>query len=302
MKLGLKWKNKYFIDGAVVFGWLHGTGAFELCSSAIAKHLQSSGIIMHPYIDDFLYILEAANAESQFEHAEALITALGLPVNYEKISYPSKTVTCRGIHIDLINNTLSIDAEKLISVREHCDSIRSKKYISKRAYQSLLGKLFYIHKCVKPARRMLALFQANSHKQKIRLSEEFFADLDWFIQFLTEFNGITMINKEPLVNQEIHLDACLQGVGAIGHNRCYAAPIPFFIDFRPKIVHLEMVNLLVAVRVWGQFWSKQVVKIHCDNIVIVHVVKAGKTRDKFLAASVRCIWYVCARWDIQLEV
>ena len=181
MKLGLKWRNKYFVDGAVVFGWLHGTAAFELCSSAIAKYFQSSGIIMYPYIDDFLYIMEAANAESQFRDAEALITALGLPVNYEKISYPNKTVTCLGIHIDLINNTLSIDADKLTSIQEHCDSIRIKKYISKRAYQSLLGKLFYIHKCVKPARifmnRMLALFRANSHKNRIRLNNEFLPTL-----------------------------------------------------------------------------------------------------------------------------
>ena len=46
MKLGIKWKDAYYVDGAATFGWLHGTNAFELCSSAVMAFLASHGITM----------------------------------------------------------------------------------------------------------------------------------------------------------------------------------------------------------------------------------------------------------------
>ena len=68
---------------------------------------------MYPYIDDCLYILEGHNALVKFQFALNTIKDLGLPVNVDKLVYPSRRMTCFSIDIDLDRNTLQIEAEKL---------------------------------------------------------------------------------------------------------------------------------------------------------------------------------------------
>ena len=41
--------------------------------------------------------------------------------------------------------------------------------------------------------------------------------------------------------------------------------------------------------------------IRCDNQAVVTVLRSGKTRDAFLAASARNIWYVTAIHDIEVQ-
>ena len=41
--------------------------------------------------------------------------------------------------------------------------------------------------------------------------------------------------------------------------------------------------------------------VHCDNVAVVSVLKTGKTRDPYLVACVRNIWYTSAVSDIDLQ-
>ena len=202
---------------------------------------------------------------------------------------------------------MRIDQEKLTEIRTHCYTVRGKKFLSKRSFQSLLGKLFHVHKCVKAARvfmnRMLDLFRRNVSKKNNRLTKEFYDDLDWFCNFLDVCNGVTILEKSLLFDShEIFLDACLTGVGGIWRDRCYAAPFPAINGFSTKIVHLEMINLVVAFGDWGSIWAGKNEVINCDNAAVVHVTNTGKTRDLFLGACVRILWWICAYWDINLAV
>ena len=56
-----------------------------------------------------------------------------------------------------------------------------------------------------------------------------------------------------------------------------------------SIVHLEMLNIMVAIRTWGKLWSGIKNCIHCDNQAVVHVLTTGETRDLTLAAIARNI-------------
>ena len=185
-------------------------------------------------------------------------------------------------------------------------TVKNKKFLSKKAYQSLLGKLLYIQKCVKPSRifvnRILTLFRAYSGP-RIALTHDFHQDLDWFIRFLPHFNGVTCLKKEPIDNsQELYLDACLMGMGAVWRNRVYATPIFEIPGFKLTITHLEMLNFVIAFKVWGRFWEHSAITIFCDNMSVVQVVGSGKTRVKFLALCIRNIWLLAAYHDIDLEV
>ena len=69
-----------------------------------------------------------------------------------------------------------------------------------------------------------------------------------------------------------------------------------------KIVHLEMLNIVIALRTWGSLWCHSAISIHCDNLGVVFVVKTGKTRDPFLALCIRNIWLLQAHYDIDLQI
>ena len=196
-----------------------------------------------------------------------------------------------GIDIDLDSNTLAINEEKLRDIYAECVKVRGKKYLSKNKFQALMGKLLYIQKTVKPVRafinRILAMFRGASHKQKIYLNKDFHADIDWFLQFLPLFNGITFIEKNVVDDtQSLFLDASLTGMGAVWRDRVHATPVREIPGFVLTIVHLEMFNVLLALRIWGQKWSHSSIRIFCDNYSLVQVV----------------IWLHTAIYDINLVI
>ena len=174
---------------------------------------------------------------------------------------------------------------------------------TKRQLQSLLGSLLYVSKCVRYSRfflnRLLETLR-NVSKTYITLNADFQKDIAWFNRFLDVFNGTCFFKKQQ-VNFFLHLDACLTGLGGIFDRDVYHIPLPEKFRDIP-IVKLEMLNILVAVRVWAKNWEKKCVKVFCDNQALVTILNSGRTRDPFLAAVTRNIFMVAATSDIHLKI
>ena len=134
-------------------------------------------------------------------------------------------------------------------------------------------------------------------------SFEFYKDIHWFLTFWPSYNGISFIKKNAVdPNQALYLDACLTGMGAVWRDQVYATPIQNLGGLELKIVHLEMLNVIIALRTWDKLWCHSVISIHCDNLGVVFVVKTGKTKDPFLALCIRNIWLLSAHYDIDLHI
>ena len=172
--------------------------------------------------------------------------------------------------------------------------VRYKKKLNKRGMQSLLGRLIYIHICVKPARifinKILHLFRTRTGRTTF-LSESFYHDIDWFITFLPSFNGVAYIQRDMMTHADsLYLDASLTGIGGVWACRVYTSPLHLLPVQGLTVVHYEMVNFVIALRLWGHFWSYSRVNIFSDNLAAVQVVNSGKTKDMFLATCIRNIW------------
>ena len=183
-----------------------------------------------------------------------LLQDLGLAISQEKLIAPTTSAICLGILVDTKTRTISIPVDKLLHIKQLCKNWAYKKSATKNQYQSLLGSLLYITKCDKPARfflkRMLSLFRSQFQSQRISLSPSFYKDLNWFNVFLDSYNGVTYYDNRP-VDESIFLNACLTGLGGVFKNLLYAIPIPRnYKDFH--INHLEMINVMVALKIWGQ--------------------------------------------------
>ena len=132
------------------------------------------------------------------------------------------------------------------------------------------------------------------------LDHDFQKDLAWFKKFVHKFNGTSFFVKNS-VDAEIHLDACLTGIGAVFKNFIYQAQIPDKFQAW-HIAALEIVNIFVALKVWAADWSGKAIEIHCDNEVVVSVLKFGKTKDANLACISRNIFMIAGHFDIFLKV
>ena len=182
-----------------------------------------------------------------------------------------------------------------------CEQWRAKSTCSKNQLQSLLGSLFYICKCVRPARfflnRMLAVLRQDVRIIEFSLNEEFHRDLRWFSTFLVSFNGVTMYDRRPVVT---YLDASLTGLGGCFNNLVYTLPIPPVYNSY-SIVHLEMINVLAALKLWAQSWANKLVRLYCDNQAVVQVLSTGNTRDAVLGACACNIWLLTAMYNVSID-
>ena len=129
---------------------------------------------------------------------------------------------------------------------------------------------------------MLQILRDHVHTTFIVLSDQFFQDLNWFRVFLHQFNGVTFYDNK-LIQHEVNLDASL------------TLPTGFM---NLHITQLEMLNVVVALKVWANIWSNKRIKINCDNLAVVEILKSGKTRDPFLATCARNVWLITAMLNI----
>ena len=302
--LGFKFKDEYFIDLSVAFGYRNGSLIFQKCTDAIRFIMSQHGFpYLHNYIDDLIYIGLPSEIYKSYSFLLDLLAQLGLDISMKKLVPPTTAATCLGIHIDTIDRTISIPSKKLQEIITICKNLQSKTHCSKRDLQSLLGSLLYITKCVAPARsflnRMLQLLRDNVHNSKILLNDQFFKDLAWFNTFLENYNGVTFYDL-PNSNIEVHLDACLTGLGGHFGNLIYTLPIPLgFKDY--DITQLEMLNIVVAAKIWASHWANKRIRIFSDNMAVVQVLTTGKARDQVLATCARNIWLIAALNNIQFQ-
>ena len=202
--------------------------------------------------------------------------------------------------------TLKIPHEKLNEIKQLCNLWLTKKHASRNDLQKLVGKLIYIHRCVKPARlfinRILKVLCSCPAKGKYSIPIDMFKDIRWFTVFLQDFNGIVNIHQQPNFTDNIYVDACLTGVGAKYKDLVYICKIPEFLKIAGSIVHFEAVNILVTIRMWSHLFQDKSIIIWCDNWAMVNAFNNNKMTDSLLMATVRSVWLYTAMFNIDLKV
>ena len=63
-----------------------------------------------------------------------------------------------------------------------------------------------------------------------------------------------------------------------------------------------MINILIALRLWGRYWVHSSIDIFCDNLAVVQVVATGNTRDAVLGACIRNICLLSTILDIDIRI
>ena len=62
-----------------------------------------------------------------------------------------------------------------------------------------------------------------------------------------------------------------------------------------------LLNLFLAIRLWGPQWKNKRILLKCDNMAVVDVLNTGRSRDGHLCAIACNILMACANMDIEAK-
>ena len=220
-----------------------------------------------------------------------------------------------GIQFDTVRMIMSIPPEKVAEVREEITLWMKRSSTSKKSLQQLLGKLFWVSRCVKFSRgfmgRLLSQLQQMhnlaDHK-KTKLSSGCKRDIAWWDRYLRRFNGIEKLyNTDPLgldLDQLLDTDASVNcgdaqmlGGGSYFGSEYWSRAFPDWLQAKSVPIHLkEFWVVLVSAWLWGELWQGKMVYIFCDNTFVVEVLEKERPRDpKMLELLQEFLYIVCTR-------
>jgi hypothetical protein len=197
--LGMKWRNRYFVDLALPFGLRSAPYIFNSLADLFHWIIVNNFLVpdlLH-YLDDYFTLGPPASPVcAQSLHAiQNAANDIGIPLAPEKIEGPSTCLTFLGIELDSDQMTARLPANKLSDLLILIQSWVSKKHCKRKELESLVGKLN--HACyVVPAgrtflRRLINLLRDSKRYWKtIRVTRECQLDLEWWSDFLPSWDGV----------------------------------------------------------------------------------------------------------------
>ena len=228
---------------------------------------------------------------------QGIMGELGLCEAQHKVCLPAQVLPGLGIDFDSVAMTMTIPPAKMIEVGQIIQQWQGRRAASQKEMQQLLGLLQFVASVSPPARiftnRMLECLREAPRRGQETLSLGFRSDLKFFADIWPDYNGVRIMDKgEVECQQLLELDACTTGCGAFTGPECYAELFPETIRAQEHpIARLELLNVVVAVKVWADGWATKRVKVVCDNMNACLAIQTGRSRDPFMQHCARELSY-----------
>ena len=201
--LGISWENMVYVDQVLPFGLRSAPLIFSAVADALLWIMQKRGVTwaIH-YIDDFL-TLGAPDSSECFRNMQLMeetCARAGLPIEPSKSVGPATSIVFLGIKLDSVSGTLSLPEDKLLKIKESLAKWRGFKACRKRDLLSLIGVLSHASKVVRASRIFLRkLIDLSTTARRldhfIRLNEDARSDLEWWAQFVSSWNGVSLLSS-----------------------------------------------------------------------------------------------------------
>ena len=307
-----KWMGYYLVDTRLPFGGRSCPYIFNTFADILTWVLISVyciPFILH-YLDDWLIVDKTFSRCS--EHMQTMMSAcseLGIPLSSNKIVGPSQTITYLGIEIDSKERIMRLPPDKLETLTTILGEWKQKRKCRKRELLSLIGKLAFAAKVVKPGRiflrRLIALStRVNNLNHFIYINEETRKDILWWHDFIGIWNGKSLLQSPPVTSSALKLftDASgALGFGAVFNNAWFSSEWPPNLQGK-DINYKELFSLVAAVFTWGVELSNKQVIMHTDNLSITRIWMSGTTSREDLMQLVRALFFFGAKMNINIMV
>lgn len=294
--------GSYYVDTRMPFGSRLSSLHMQRIALFLQRALQALDMIALIYWEDALIICPPQKDPFDvFNVTWQLVWSVGLPIAWDKLVSPCKTIRFLGIIIDVVHKEVRIPQDKIDAFVKIAIEARGKKTITRRNIQSIVGNINHLGKAVCPARlfmnRILALLRAMKGRYA-SVNDEMCKDLSWFITVLSQYNGRSLIVHGP-PSVYIEADSCMIGGGGWSGSECYS------YEYKPaciegwSISELEAYNCLIAARVFLRETHDAMIQVTCDNSAAVMSLSSGAARDKNILAICRAFWFLAAQKNLR---
>ena len=307
--------KEYYYDRVLQFGARSSPKLFNDFAEAAEYIMLSNGATYSQhYLDDYITMGSTGTSECSDNLQIMMNTCsdLGFSLNPSKICEPNTTMEYLGIILDTDRLQARISSDRLEDVMSELLQWRHRQTATKRQILSLIGKLTFVSRVVRPGRtfvrRMISLACSAPHlHHRVRLTNDFQLDVQWWLDYLPQWNGVSLFPPSHWEsNIDLHLFTDSSDVAAGGYYRGAWFVVPFVHEFSElkdmSINWRELFAIIVAAQTFGTLWTGKRIMFHCDNMCVVDVVKSGSCRSDRIMDLLRKLFFICARFDFEISM
>lgn len=296
--LGMKFEDNFYFDKCLPMGCSRAPMLFETFSTFIHWCVAyKSGLqTLDHFLDDFIFV--GSNKTDECVRLavtfEQICSELEIPVAAEKSVGPTTVLVFLGLELDSNEMLVRVPLHKIEELLELLQSYASRKKMSLKELQSIVGKLSFVSRAVRSSRAFLRRFYdamsgLKKPHYKLRINQELRADFLMWVEFLNNFNGVVYIPDAVWYeNSIINLYTDSAGGASLGCGCYFAGQWAFFqwpkiwgnSKVLTDITFLEMVPVLLAVMLWGDRLRNMKIVLRIDNEALVHVINKQSCKSK----------------------
>ena len=142
---------------------------------------------------------------------------------------------------------------------------------------------------------------------QIKLSAEFWEDIEWWLTYLPMWNGVSFLYDEEWTDSpdmELFTDASDKGFGCYFQGEwCQGTfPLHSFGDKQMSINWHELYMVTMALVLWGPQLAGKRLLIHCDNASVVHIMAKASSCSKTMMVLVHTFMLLAMQHNIHIKV
>lgn len=298
----------YLVDRRLPFGCNKGPMIFHRISQSVKRMMARRGFhSVVVYLDDFLCVAGSYEECCAMQHALlSLLVKLGFQISWKKVTGVTNVLEFLGVTIDTTNCCASLSEVKVGKLLTKLQWFRTKTRASKRQLQCLVGSLNWACQVVRGGRFFLrrildciCCLKESFHKCK--LSAAFKGDLQWWLDYLGSFNGVTYFREVP--NIVLHSDACNTGAGVFvqGMWRYFNWEVDVPEAKELHINNKEVIAAILGVLTFAPSLQNHDVTIVTDSSVAKAVLNKGRSKNPYVMSMLRDLFWRLEQCNIHLR-
>ena len=256
------------------------------------------------YSDDFFQVsgLDLTVATTELSTVLQAFDDMGIPVASNKVFGPAHRLPYLGIVIDSLSMTMEVTEERYQECMTTLPRWLNRSKCTKTQLRSLIGKLAFVAKVVRPGRLFLRrLIDLSKTVKKghhhISLNSQAKADIAWWYEFLPTWSKSSLIpQSREIYNSDLMLfsDASDLGFGAI-YGTAWIQDSRSRWKVRPSIDYRELFAIVAAAETWGHNWEGKRIVFVTDNQPITQIWDKGSTPTPDIMSLVRILFLSAAK-------
>ena len=273
-----KWDYMYYFHARLTFGCCSSPRLFDTISQAVCYIAERNYKVKHVLhlLDDFLTIDHPDdNGEMTMALMMTILIRLNIPIAKHKTFGPVTCLENLGIILDSVRMEARLPTVKVEWICDFIHKLLNKSTctnkgnnkiteLRKRELLQLLGHSNFASRVILPGRSFVSYLIDLSTTVKeltdfVHLSKEYKTDLEFWLRFLSDWNGVTMFHDCEFTNifdMELFTDAASTlGFGGYYHGKYFYSTWPVDLPLLTdnfSLAFLELYAIVVAALLWGQ--------------------------------------------------